>query len=295
MSTLCMREKYTPLSKQIDGAVITSSRDENMNCTLTFQTELVSQRFMLRFDDLRLDCYDHLYVYDGDGFAGQSKVNLSCRSTRGDYGLIFFHSNYVTLKYQTDQWSQSGDGFTLVITAVRDTPDCRSFKCHNTYCISYDLICDGVDHCGDNSDETNPTFCLADEEETGSILGLPITVFIGLVITVFLMCLSCVLGLAIYLCKREQQMHQQHQRMTLHQATTPILAHPASYNGTMGSTLSPPSQRFATLPLEKMREKPPPYPGNMYAPSLMNNATSNNHIIGNSTTPVQQVVYYSTK
>lgn len=74
MSTLCMREKYTPLSKQIDGAVITSSRDENMNCTLTFQTELVSQRFMLRFDDLRLDCYDHLYVYDGDGFAGQSKV-----------------------------------------------------------------------------------------------------------------------------------------------------------------------------------------------------------------------------
>lgn len=120
MSTICMKEKYTPLSKQVDGAVITSSRDENMNCTLTFQTEYASQSFMLRFEDLRLDCHDHLYVYDGDGSAGQAKVNLSCRSTREENGRIFLHSNYVTLKYQTDHWSQPGDGFSLVITAIRD-------------------------------------------------------------------------------------------------------------------------------------------------------------------------------
>lgn len=35
----------------------------------------------------------------------------------------------------------------------------------------------------------------------------------------------------------------------------------------MGATLSPASQRYATLPLEKIRDKPPPYPGNMFTPA----------------------------
>ena len=29
-----------------------------------------------------------------------------------------------------------------------------SFTCTNRKCISADLLCDGEDHCGDNSDET---------------------------------------------------------------------------------------------------------------------------------------------
>ncbi|XP_074605154.1 uncharacterized protein LOC141858338 isoform X1 [Brevipalpus obovatus] len=298
MSALC-RERYTPLSVKVDGAVITSTRDENMNCTLTFQTEKVSQRFMLRFDDLRLDCNDHLYIYDGDGSAGPTKVHLTCRSTRDDMGKIVLGSNYVTLKYQTDHWSQAGDGFTLVITATRDAPNCPTYKCqYNNYCISTDLLCDGVDHCGDKSDETHHANCYY-EEDTGSIFGLPVHVFIVTVGAVFLTCLVCVIGLAIYLCKREQQMYQaQQQRISSyhHQLGTSILAHPASYTGSMNATLSPPSQRFATLPLPKRGDKsPPPYSG-----SVVNNLSSH-HIMGNMnantpTTPaLQQIVYYSPK
>ena len=149
------------------------------------------------------------------------------------------------------------------------------------------------------------------DDEAGLILGLPITVFIGLVITIFLICLVCVLSLAAYLCKREQQLHQQQQRIALHQASTP-----ANYTGTrknlsnafkwlfsffkgnLGVTFNPFNQRFATLPLEKLREPPSVYPGNLYTPAAgienSNNNLLNHHLVENSTAP-SQLVYYTTK
>jgi PREDICTED: similar to CG6024-PA len=69
-----MKERFRSLSRQIDGAVIISSGEENMNCTLTFQTETVLQRFMLKFEELKLDCHDHLYLFDGDIPTDKSKV-----------------------------------------------------------------------------------------------------------------------------------------------------------------------------------------------------------------------------
>ena len=47
------------------------------------------------------------------------QVDLSCRSTRADVGTIFTQSNYVTLKYTTDSYSQQKNGFKLVITAYK--------------------------------------------------------------------------------------------------------------------------------------------------------------------------------
>ncbi|RWS12946.1 uncharacterized protein B4U79_06997, partial [Dinothrombium tinctorium] len=76
ISTLCIQRIY-PLSKQIDGAVITSNEEENLNCVLTFHTETVLQRFMLRFEKLALDCNDHLFIFDGDLAVGNYKVNIS--------------------------------------------------------------------------------------------------------------------------------------------------------------------------------------------------------------------------
>lgn len=162
-------------------------------------------------------------------------------------------------------------------------------------------------------------FISVNEEETGLILGLPITVFIGLVVTTFFICLACVLSLAAYLCKREQQLHQQQQRLALYQqATTPTLTHPSTYTGilsfnnfcnlhiflfffkaSLGVAFNPSNQQFATLPLRKLWEEPFLGSENMYTPAAgIINSSKNSldqHLIGNSTEKPQQVVYYTTK
>lgn len=73
ISTICSNEKFSAssLPKLIDGAVITSSREENLNCVITFTTESVLQRFMLRFEDLKLDCNDNLQV-------GENSIMFDC-------------------------------------------------------------------------------------------------------------------------------------------------------------------------------------------------------------------------
>ena len=42
-----------------------------------------------------------------------------------------------------------------------------SFPCDNQWCIHEDLKCDGVDHCGDSSDEDPVFVCLP---EGGSVV-----------------------------------------------------------------------------------------------------------------------------
>lgn len=74
ISALCMRERVHPLHKKVDGAVITSKSEDNLDCTITFQTDTILQRFMLRFEKLALDCNDHLFIYDGAHAFGNHKV-----------------------------------------------------------------------------------------------------------------------------------------------------------------------------------------------------------------------------
>ncbi|KAH9420438.1 hypothetical protein DERP_014057 [Dermatophagoides pteronyssinus] len=160
ISALCLRERVHPLSKKIDGAVITSKAENNLDCTITFQTDTILQKFMLRFEKLALDCNDHLYIYDGAHTIGNHKADLSCRSTRTEVGTIYTQSNFLTLRYQTDAYSKADNGFRLIITAYKDSKNyCREHRCANQYCISRDLVCDGVNHCGDNSDEHYYVHC----------------------------------------------------------------------------------------------------------------------------------------
>jgi len=66
-----MRDLY----RKIDGAVITSQNERDLDCAITFQTHSILQRFMLRFDQLQLDCNDHLYIFDGAHAVGSYKVS----------------------------------------------------------------------------------------------------------------------------------------------------------------------------------------------------------------------------
>lgn len=277
ISSLCMGERHYPQYKKIDGAVLTSESENNLECAVTFQTDSILQRFMLRFERLALDCHDHLVIFDGAHAIGNQKVDLSCRSTRSDVGTIFTQGNYVTLKYTTDSWSPQGNGFKLIITAYKDNslPDikhdlkCREFECRNTFCISGNLTCDGVNHCGDNSDETSYASCI-DETSNSQILGLAVSVFVTLSLVVFIFGLVLCVGL-LCVCQRVQR-----QRLgggvtgSLQSGTTTTVlasqcqgnsaaAFPSHQSGVGGGLYGGTAERLC--------EKPPPYPGNHYPPA----------------------------
>lgn len=40
------------------------------------------------------------------------------------------------------------------------------FRCNNSRCVDRDLVCDGVDHCADESDESQhaPSYCLSTDQ-----------------------------------------------------------------------------------------------------------------------------------
>lgn len=100
MDKLCEKpHSFLSTYKKIDGAEIISNNDRNLDCTLTFQTHSILQRFMLRFEVLKLDCNDHLYIYDNAHAAGIHKADISCRNTKQNIGTLFtlvehFHTNH---------------------------------------------------------------------------------------------------------------------------------------------------------------------------------------------------------
>ena len=77
ISKLCPRSQQSFLSSipiSIDGAVVESHNERDVECVITFATESILERFMLRFERLQIDCNDMLYIYDGAHAIGAHKV-----------------------------------------------------------------------------------------------------------------------------------------------------------------------------------------------------------------------------
>ncbi|XP_077554408.1 uncharacterized protein LOC144169228 isoform X1 [Haemaphysalis longicornis] len=159
---------------QVDGAVLTDEGNHHPNCVVTFQTHSIFQRLQLRFERLALDCNERLVLVDGRHPDGPHMANLTCETSVSDVGTLLTRTDFVTLKYDSDESSTPTQdrGFKLVITAFKQSHPqdavaeqevpCRDFKCANGFCISSNLTCDGVNHCGDNSDETGSAACVAE-------------------------------------------------------------------------------------------------------------------------------------
>lgn len=78
MTKLCQRSHQSFLSDiphPVDGAVVTSHNERDIDCIVTFQTESILERFMLRFEELSIDCNDKLIIYDGAHATGAHKVS----------------------------------------------------------------------------------------------------------------------------------------------------------------------------------------------------------------------------
>ncbi|KAK4880833.1 hypothetical protein RN001_008979 [Aquatica leii] len=202
MQALCKNHFLQQVYRKIDGALLWSQNERNLDCVVTFQTHSILQRFMLRFDFLQLDCNDHLYIYDGAHPVGTYKSDLTCKNTKQKLGVMFTNTNYVTLKYVTDGWGTDSNGFKLVITAVKDIKHtCTEYQCKlRKLCIATDLLCDGINHCGDGSDESSNTLC--QNNESGPILGLEVTGFVVVVVSILLVLLFLIAAVAICICRR---------------------------------------------------------------------------------------------
>ena len=88
ISKLCPRSgqqsflSSIPIS--IDGAVVESHNERDVECVITFATESILERFMLRFERLQIDCNDMLYIYDGAHAIGAHKVGGTAAEGEGD-------------------------------------------------------------------------------------------------------------------------------------------------------------------------------------------------------------------
>ena len=82
MHQLCYESKQgnflSKIQKTVDGVVLDSRDERDEDCVITFQTESVVEKFLLKFERLQMDCNDHLYIYDGAHVAGAWRVSSYC-------------------------------------------------------------------------------------------------------------------------------------------------------------------------------------------------------------------------
>ncbi|EEB15879.1 hypothetical protein Phum_PHUM394370 [Pediculus humanus corporis] len=122
-------------------------------------------------------------------------------------GVIFTRTNFVTLKYVTDNWGTENNGFRLVITAVKDPKhECRDFRCHQKeFCIHPELLCDGISHCADGSDESSPK---CSKNDSGYILGISLPIFVVVSISFLLILTALGVIAGIIFCRNRPSMQQ---------------------------------------------------------------------------------------
>ena len=64
------------IQRTVDGVVLESRDERDEDCVITFQTESILEKFLLKFERLQMDCNDHLYIYDGAHVAGPWRVRI---------------------------------------------------------------------------------------------------------------------------------------------------------------------------------------------------------------------------
>jgi hypothetical protein len=74
LSQLCKGQFPPQMHREIDGAVIISKNEKNLDCSVTFVAEYVTQKFLIRFDEFHMECGDQLNIYDSSTAVGNARV-----------------------------------------------------------------------------------------------------------------------------------------------------------------------------------------------------------------------------
>ncbi|CAF1442547.1 unnamed protein product [Rotaria sp. Silwood1] len=167
---------------RIEGALLKSysysDRESYLpyeDCYMTFKARQSDNQIRIRILSLDLNdihnginCLDSLRFYKSVYITKQDKLDtVECgQLTEQEKFHVISPTGIVTAHFSTDGGNVNGQGFKVVLTAFRypnKTHPCDSnneeFLCRSKECISSLLLCDGVPHCLDNSDELSDRSC----------------------------------------------------------------------------------------------------------------------------------------
>ncbi|CAG2188034.1 LRP3_10_12 [Mytilus edulis] len=148
----------------------------NLNCTVNIETEL-NKQIVIVFMSIDIEFEPHcdddfLLLYDGNSTKSKL-VNGLRRKVCGSIspsGSFITTSHVLSVYFKSDSWSNE-NGFNLVITSFHEgICKANEFHCENGRCISDYLTNDGMNNCGDGSDEFDLSI--------GAIWGVVVGVFI---------------------------------------------------------------------------------------------------------------------
>lgn len=153
-------------------------------CELNLKANEASERLMLRFDHLQLNCTDIISVYDSSNTFGTPAFKFTCENNTDSVGMIYSTTDSLSLEYITaDELGFDSNNFHLVYTSFKNSTDgCNDgFECRdeNKYCISNYLRCDAVINCSDGSDESD---CVVYDDHTGYVKLIALVCFVSFIV-----------------------------------------------------------------------------------------------------------------